>query len=236
MDNESLGKLIRKYRKEKQMTQAELAQLVYVSTNAVSKWEMGKNSIDPQNLERLVDVLGIPQSVLLEEAPENPGTDGDPADTGTINQPIPELENNNGSPTDGKNFPSAYIDPTKKKAYKRTHRFLFTSIVGIGIVSILIICIIWLNHKNSFVVQEEYFDIYNGECAYYLIAEYEGKLTPEVISEYSNLIRQDYSKYFDEVQNIVVLFFSNYNQNNVPSIDMADGILVLLPDPFKICP
>lgn len=42
MDNVSLGELIRKKRKEKQMTQGELASLLYVSTNAISKWELGK--------------------------------------------------------------------------------------------------------------------------------------------------------------------------------------------------
>ena len=40
MDNVSLGELIRKKRKEKQMTQGELASLLYVSTNAISKWEL----------------------------------------------------------------------------------------------------------------------------------------------------------------------------------------------------
>ena len=41
MNQEKIGKFISKLRKEKQMTQGDLAEKMGVSINAVSKWERG---------------------------------------------------------------------------------------------------------------------------------------------------------------------------------------------------
>jgi len=41
MNNEATGALIRKLRKEKDLTQKELAQRLHVTDRAVSKWERG---------------------------------------------------------------------------------------------------------------------------------------------------------------------------------------------------
>ena len=41
IDNEKFGDLIRRLRKEKHMTQKELAQKLFVSDKTVSKWERG---------------------------------------------------------------------------------------------------------------------------------------------------------------------------------------------------
>lgn len=41
IDMEKVGKLIQKQRKEKQMTQKQLADVLNVSDKAVSKWERG---------------------------------------------------------------------------------------------------------------------------------------------------------------------------------------------------
>lgn len=64
MDSKSLGALIRKKRNEKHMTQTQLADLLHVSANAVSKWELEKNSFDLQNLNTLANVLDIPLDQL----------------------------------------------------------------------------------------------------------------------------------------------------------------------------
>ena len=43
MDNEKFGKLISEARKEKNLTQKEVAKLLNVTDKAVSKWERGKS-------------------------------------------------------------------------------------------------------------------------------------------------------------------------------------------------
>lgn len=44
--NEAMGKFIASLRKEKNMTQKDLADKLYVSDRAVSKWERGLNFPD----------------------------------------------------------------------------------------------------------------------------------------------------------------------------------------------
>lgn len=65
MDAVKTGALIAQARKEKGMTQRELAERVYVSVQAVSKWELGRNFPDLSLMEPLAEELGLTVSELL---------------------------------------------------------------------------------------------------------------------------------------------------------------------------
>ena len=75
MDAIKTGALIAQARKEKGLTQRELAEKVYVSVQAVSKWELGKNFPDLSLMEPLSDILDLTVSELLAgergEAPKD---------------------------------------------------------------------------------------------------------------------------------------------------------------------
>lgn len=74
MDAVKTGALIALARKEKGLTQKELAEKVYVSVQAVSKWELGKNFPDLPLMEPLADELGLTVTELLAgERGEQPG-------------------------------------------------------------------------------------------------------------------------------------------------------------------
>lgn len=74
MDAVKTGALIAQARKEKGITQRELAERVYVSVQAVSKWELGKNFPDLALMEPLADELGLTVTELLAgERGEQPG-------------------------------------------------------------------------------------------------------------------------------------------------------------------
>lgn len=66
MDQRKIGKLIEKYRKQKKLTQKELANRLGVSNTAVSKWETGNNLPDISMLEPLSDVLEVDILELLK--------------------------------------------------------------------------------------------------------------------------------------------------------------------------
>ena len=55
----SIGKNITKYRKSKNLTQAQLAERVFVTPQNISKWENGYSLPDVQHLCLLSDVLGV---------------------------------------------------------------------------------------------------------------------------------------------------------------------------------
>ncbi len=60
-----IGEVIRKYRKEKQMTQEELADYLGITSSAVNKWENGYSLPDITLLAPVARVLGITTDTLL---------------------------------------------------------------------------------------------------------------------------------------------------------------------------
>ncbi len=65
MEQKKTGQYIMQKRKEKNMTQEELAEKLSVSNKTVSKWETGKSMPDYSVVEELCKVLGISVGELL---------------------------------------------------------------------------------------------------------------------------------------------------------------------------
>lgn len=60
-----MGKFIAEIRKEKNMTQKDLAKVLYVSDRAVSKWERGKSFPDISLLKKISEVLDVSLTELF---------------------------------------------------------------------------------------------------------------------------------------------------------------------------
>lgn len=65
MDNKKIGQLIYTIRKEKHMTQKQLADALYLSDRTISKWERGNGCPDITLLPKLAALLDIPIESLL---------------------------------------------------------------------------------------------------------------------------------------------------------------------------
>lgn len=65
MDNVKIGNLINKLRKEKGMTQLQLAEKLHISDKTVSKWERGLGCPDVSLLTDLSQVFGVDLEKLL---------------------------------------------------------------------------------------------------------------------------------------------------------------------------
>ncbi|MCI9532666.1 MAG: helix-turn-helix domain-containing protein [Lachnospiraceae bacterium] len=65
MNQTEIGKFIAKCRKEKKLTQAQLAEKLDISDRAVSKWETGKSMPDSSIMLELCEILGITVNELL---------------------------------------------------------------------------------------------------------------------------------------------------------------------------
>lgn len=63
---EVFGKAVRTLRKEKGLTQAELARILHVTDKAVSKWEQGRGFPEISMLDELSEALGVSVVDLLE--------------------------------------------------------------------------------------------------------------------------------------------------------------------------
>lgn len=65
MNQTKIGKFIAKCRKEKKLTQAQLAEKLNITDRAVSKWETGKSMPDSSIMLELCEILGITVNELL---------------------------------------------------------------------------------------------------------------------------------------------------------------------------
>lgn len=65
MNQSEIGKFIARRRKEKKLTQAQLAEKLNITDRAVSKWETGKSMPDSSIMLELCQILGITVNELL---------------------------------------------------------------------------------------------------------------------------------------------------------------------------
>ena len=65
MSQEKIGKFIAELRKEKNLTQEQLAQKLNITKNAVSKWERGLCLMDMSLLKPLSSILGVSVSEVI---------------------------------------------------------------------------------------------------------------------------------------------------------------------------
>ena len=76
MDYNKTGKLILDLRKEKGMTQKQLADILHLSDKTISKWERGQGCPDVSLLGKLSQVMGVNLEKLLEGDLDPNDTDG----------------------------------------------------------------------------------------------------------------------------------------------------------------
>lgn len=65
MDYHKIGNLILIERKEKKLTQAKLAEKIFVSEKTISKWENGNGIPDTTSLLKLCDIFNLSLNELL---------------------------------------------------------------------------------------------------------------------------------------------------------------------------
>ena len=65
MTNKTLGEIINFLRKEKNMTQNDLAEKMNVTDKAVSKWERNLSCPDVNSIPKLAEILGVSVEELL---------------------------------------------------------------------------------------------------------------------------------------------------------------------------
>lgn len=85
-------------RKEKGLTQAELAERLEVSRQSVSNWEVGTTTPSTKRLRDLSQLYGVPLDYLLDEnslekqgeSPSKEETSSEAEDNGKITEPVSE--------------------------------------------------------------------------------------------------------------------------------------------------
>ncbi len=73
MDTKMVGSKIAAARKQKNMSQAQLAQLLFISPQAVGKWERGESIPDIVTINRLAEILDVDLNYFSENFPSSDG-------------------------------------------------------------------------------------------------------------------------------------------------------------------
>lgn len=66
MDKKEFGHALRRLRKAHHITQQELAEKLYVTTSAISKWENGQNYPDIETVCRIANLFGVSVEELMD--------------------------------------------------------------------------------------------------------------------------------------------------------------------------
>ena len=132
MNQEKIGKFIAKLRKERCLTQEELAEQLNVTNKSVSNWENGKNMPDVSLFKELCSILGISVNELIN------GEKINIKDINKYNETTLNIMSNN--------------ELNKKKFNKR-----IKVLIGIIILMLILVIILLISHNNIY----PKFDIYS---------------------------------------------------------------------------
>lgn len=133
MEAKKFGQFIAGIRKEKKMTQAELARKIHVTDKAISRWERGLGFPDIQTLEPLAQALGISVLELMRsERQETEKQDQQPEEFRYTQGEVAEMLQNAGD-----------ISRQQKKQDRNAN-------VIAGIVLAAITIIVWMTKLASF--------------------------------------------------------------------------------------
>lgn len=65
MDQIKVGKFIQQLRKEKNITQEQLAEKLFLNSRSISKWERGENLPDIENIKKLSEIFEVSQEEIM---------------------------------------------------------------------------------------------------------------------------------------------------------------------------
>lgn len=121
-----IGSRIKTKRKEKRLTQIELAKLVNVSSQVISNWERGYSDLSSDDVARLADVLSCSTEYLLGKSPSrnHKETDLMTKDEKDIAKRLKEFKKDLTS-TDGLNFSGEPMSEDAKESLIEAMDHLF---------------------------------------------------------------------------------------------------------------
>jgi uncharacterized protein YjbI with pentapeptide repeats len=92
MDTNMIGSKIAEARKKINISQAQLAQRLFISPQAVGKWERGESIPDIITFSRLAEIVGVDLNYFSESFP-TAGREKAAGDIGGVEQPLPGTTN-----------------------------------------------------------------------------------------------------------------------------------------------
>lgn len=207
MHSDNFGSFLLKCRKEQNLTQQQLAEMLYVSNSTIYKWEKGISMPGLDMYDKLAEVFNISVDDLIYCAKNN---------TSTI---VKETDQQSHS-----------MDATEQKNIRKKIKY----VAGIFVVVLLlftgIVAIYVQQSAMKPVIVDQFFQkksVYNKRALYNVIIEYDGRFDDELAYEFSTGLRDTYSSWFGKADGILIQFVEEYNGRE--NIDNVVYKMVLMP-------
>lgn len=123
-----LGKRLQLLRKKKGLSQEELAQMLSVTRQTVSKWELGQSEPDLQFVSRLSEIFGVTTDYLIK---------------GDVDDPDKTAENTGG---EADSAPPSEVAAKEAGAHSRFLNFLGSLMAAFG--SVIVVVFVVLSCEN----------------------------------------------------------------------------------------
>lgn len=211
MEQERIGKFIARLRKEKSLTQKDLANKLNVSVNAVSKWERGICLMDMSLLKPLSEILDVSIQELLS---------GEKLDTNNINKIV----------EDAINYSNNKIKENKKRIIKRI-LIIIISLVLLIIIGYKSILLYNINFIKSNIIENGGFHNSNYNDKLSIMGEnadnyytFKDMLIENIFDKSINKTKRKYNEVFEFANNKKIYmgievnednYFDNLNYNNI---------------------
>ena len=187
-DREKLGIFLAQLRKDRKLTQKELADKLYVSVSTISKWEKGVSAPNIYFLEKLAEVLEVSAVELIECQ----------IDIG-VEKTIKDTQSSDG----GKNI-------------RRLVQWILWVTLSVTLSVTALLGILYLRYYNKPVemnVVDTYYEanaFFHDDNVYFVIVEYDGRLTDDLAYEYAMEHRESYERWFQKADSIVFAYFNRF--------------------------
>ncbi len=184
-----IGCKMKQLRQEKKMTQAEMAEMMNVSTSAVSKWERGLNGVDIHTACELAKIFEIPVSELM---------DGYWIDKGE---------------------PEEQESQKDTEIQQGIHKFrrVWIGAGGCILVIIIFLCLFFYHRQNdkfTAKVVDEFFvnksEQLDNKAVYYIIIEYQGKYPEAGSIIHLDDIETENLQYFENAALVHISYWEHY--------------------------
>lgn len=211
---------IAELRKERNMTQKELADSLFVSKSTVSKWENNVAVPDIYMMEKMAEVFQVSVEELLY------------TDTRTKNVPEQEKVESNDRKSDNTKSESTQEGNCISSISRKVHK---APIITLGLIVILLAGMLIYHNNKPFhprIVDEFYdydpeYDAYGS--VYNVVVVYSGKANARIKMDYGESLYKDYEKYFDSVDSIRISFWKEKPERE--EVYQGESYIFLLPRP-----
>ena len=216
-----IGSNIREQRRRRGLTQKQLAEQLFVSSSAVSKWEMNEAIPDIHMVMQLADIFQISVAELLgkEEKAEL-----------HVEDTIAEQKVFETEPDESNESDKQPITPKKRPC---KYLKILIPIVIIAILGCIAFCFVKSNTFSCRIVDEFYDDTSNHwgyNPIYHIVVEYNAEFDLEDATAYSMEIRADYEHWFEKAEVILITYFEEYTDRRAVFETEFQSFLLPLPD------